>query len=249
MSGAAWSGEVRRSLTALALAGAVLVCAGCASTPASDPRDPFENLNRATYKLNKTLDDAILKPVAQGYNTVLPQPVRTCVSNIFANIGDLPIAANNLLEGNIADAASDACRVLINTTIGLAGCIDVATKTGLSKHHKDFGITLGTWGVGPGPYLVLPFFGPSDLRDSAGLLVDLEIDPLGYLYPVWQRNTIEGVRIIDTRASLIGAGNLLQSAALDEYVFLRDGYLSRRRYQIYNGNPPDEENEDKVQNQ
>jgi phospholipid-binding lipoprotein MlaA len=218
---------------------------GCATTHgAADPRDPLESVNRATYQLNDTLDKYALKPVAQGYNAVLPQGVRNCVSNVFGNIADLSTAANNLLEGNGADAVSDACRVAINSTVGVLGCFDVAAGMGFEKHRKDFGITLGVWGVPPGPYIVLPFFGPSDARDTVGLVGDLYSDPVGYVYPVWQRNTAEGVRIIELRASFIDAGNLLQGAALDEYVFVRDGYLTRRRFQIYNGNPPDEDTDD-----
>jgi phospholipid-binding lipoprotein MlaA len=220
---------------------AALCLGGCASTSGpGDPRDPFEKVNRVTYSVNSNLDKYLLKPVAQGYNFILPQPVRTCVNNVFGNIGDLSTMANNFLEGNFSDAGSDACRIAINSTVGLLGCIDVASSHGFTKHRKDFGITLGVWGVSPGPYVVLPFFGPSDVRDSVGLVGDLYSDPVGYVYPVWQRNTAEGIRIIDTRASLISAGNLLSGAALDEYVFVRDGYLTRRRYLIYNGNPPDD---------
>lgn len=223
----------------LALVLAVLAfLGGCAAT-APDPRDPLEGLNRATYKLNDALDKAVLKPVAKGYNYILPQPVRNCVGNVFGNIGDLYTGVNNLLEGNPRDAGSDVCRVAVNTTVGILGCFDPASGWGFTKHKKDFGITLGVWGVQPGAYIVLPLFGPSDIRDSAGLVADLFADPVGYLYPVWQRNTLEVVRTIDTRASLLGASNLLQGAALDEYVFVRDGWFTRRRSQIYNGNPPD----------
>jgi phospholipid-binding lipoprotein MlaA len=221
------------------LLGAVALLSGCAAT-SPDPRDPLEGINRGTYKFNDALDKAVLKPVAQGYNAVLPQPVRNCVGNIFGNLGDLYTGVNNLIEGYPHDAGSDVCRVAVNTTVGVLGCFDVASGMGFTKHKKDFGITLGVWGVSPGPYIVLPLFGPSDVRDTGGLVVDLYADPVGYLYPVWQRNTLEGIRLIDTRASLLGAGNLLQGAALDEYVFVRDGWFTRRRSQIYNGNPPDD---------
>lgn len=216
-----------------------LFLSGCAVT-SPDPRDPLESINRATYKFNDALDKAVLKPVAQGYTAVLPQPVRTCVSNVFGNIGDLYTGVNNLLEGAPADAASDVCRVAVNTTVGVLGCFDVASGMGLTKHKKDFGLTLGVWGVAPGYYVVLPLFGPSDVRDGLALIPDTLADPLGYVYPVWQRNTFEVVRLVNTRASLLGAGNLLQGAALDEYVFVRDGWFTRRRSQVYNGNPPDD---------
>jgi len=217
----------------------IALLAGCATNTTHDTRDPLEGINRTTYELNKKIDQTVLKPVAKAYNAVLPQPVRNCVGNVFGNISDLYTGANNLLEGRVHDAGSDVCRVAVNTTAGVLGCFDVASGMGFEKHQKDFGITLGVWGVQPGIYIVLPFFGPSDVRDSAGFVVDLYADPVGYVYPVWQRNTAEGVRIIDTRASLLGASNLLQGAALDEYVFVRDGWFSRRLSQIYNGNPPD----------
>lgn len=220
-----------------------VVLAGCAAT-APDPRDPFEGVNRATYKFNDTLDKIVLKPVAQGYTAVVPLPVRNCVGNVFGNIGDLYNGANSLLEGYVRDAGSDVCRVAVNTTVGVLGCFDVASGFGLTKHNRDFGITLGVWGLQPGAYVVLPLFGPSDVRDALGTVVDHYADPLGYVYPVWERNTAEVVRLVDTRASLLGAGNLLQGAALDEYVFVRDGWFTRRRSQVYNGNPPDEPYQD-----
>jgi phospholipid-binding lipoprotein MlaA len=214
--------------------------AGCATPGPADPRDPLESVNRATFEFNDDLDRAVLAPVARGYTYVIPEPVRDCVGNVFGNMSDAWTAVNNLLEGNPHDGGSDICRVAVNTTVGLGGCFDVASGMGLDKHKKDFGLTLGVWGFAPGPYIVLPLFGPSDLRDSAGLVVDFETDPVGYLYPTWQRNIIEGVRVIDARSQLLNAGNLLDSAALDKYVFVRDGYFTRRRSQIYNGNPPDE---------
>jgi len=230
-----------RCLALCSLSVGVLVLGGCATSKGpGDARDPFESVNRATYSFNTTLDKVAIKPVAQAYNAVVPQPVRSCVANVFGNISDAYTGVNNLLEGNGADAFSDLCRVSINTTAGVLGCFDVAAGMGYDKHRKDFGITLGVWGVAAGPYVVLPFFGPSDVRDTVGLVGDLYADPVGYLYPVWQRNTAEGVRIIELRAGFIDAGNLLQGAALDEYIFVRDGYLTRRRFQIYNGNPPDD---------
>jgi phospholipid-binding lipoprotein MlaA len=219
------------------------VLSGCATTNTADPRDPLEGLNRATFQFNDTLDKYALEPIAHGYTIVVPQPVRSCIGGVFGNFSDAWTAVNNMLEGNAHDAGSDVNRVAVNSTVGLLGCFDIASGMGLEKHHKDFGITLGTWGIGPGYYVVIPLLGPSDVRDTAGLVVDFETDPVGYLYPIWQRNTITGVRIIDTRSQLLGAGNLLEGAALDKYVFVRDGYYTRRRSQVYNGNPPDEEDD------
>lgn len=222
----------------------IALLAGCATNVTHDPRDPLESLNRTTYQMNDKIDRAVLKPVAKAYNEVLPQPVRNCVGNVFGNISDLYTGANNLLEGHIHDAGSDVCRVAINTTVGVLGCVDVASGMGFEKHKKDFGITLGVWGIQPGIYIVLPFFGPSDVRDTTGFVADLYGDPVGYVYPVWQRNIAEGVRIVDTRASLLGASNLLEGAALDEYVFVRDGWFTRRLNQVYNGNPPETDDSD-----
>lgn len=232
-----------RHVLVVSAAASALQLAGCASTNTHDPRDPLESVNRATYAFNDTLDRAVLKPVAQGYNAIVPLPARNCVGNIFGNVSDAYTGVNNLLEGRFHDAGSDVCRVAVNTTVGVLGCFDVATGMGFQKHKKDFGITLGTWGVPPGPYLVIPFFGPSDARDAVGLVGDELADPLGYIYPVRPRNIILGVRIVDTRAQLLGASNLLQGAALDEYVFVRDGWYARRRSQVYNGNPPDDEDD------
>jgi phospholipid-binding lipoprotein MlaA len=214
--------------------------AGCATGGSPDPRDPLEGVNRATFQFNDTLDKYALEPVAHGYVIAVPEPVRSCVGGFFGNLSDAWTAVNNALEGHVHDAGSDVNRVAVNSTVGILGCFDIASGLGIEKHKKDFGITLGTWGIGPGYYVVLPLFGPSDVRDTAGLVADFETDPVGYLYPIWQRNTLTGVRIVDQRSQLLGAGNLLEGAALDKYVFVRDGYFTRRRSQIYNGNPPDE---------
>jgi len=238
------SASCRLFLALALLSGALL--SGCATTGQGDPRDPLESVNRATFQFNDQLDRVVLEPVARGYTNVVPEPARDCIGNIFGNMSDAWTAVNNLLEGNPHDGGSDICRVAVNTTVGLGGCFDVASGMGLDKHKKDFGLTLGVWGVAPGPYIVLPLFGPSDLRDSAGLVVDFETDPVGYLYPVWQRNTIEVVRAIDARSQLLGASDLLSGAALDKYIFVRDGYFTRRRSQIYNGNPPDEPDDTEV---
>jgi phospholipid-binding lipoprotein MlaA len=230
-----------RAASALAKATVVLgLFSGCATSNIADPRDPLEGLNRATFQFNDTLDRYALAPVAHGYVNVVPEPIRSCIGGVFGNFSDAWTAVNNALEGNLHDAGSDVNRVAVNSTIGILGCFDPASGMGLDKHRKDFGITLGTWGVSPGYYVVLPLFGPSDLRDTVGLVVDFETDPVGYLYPVWQRNTISGVRIVDQRSQLLDASNLLEGAALDKYLFVRDGYFTRRRSQIYNGNPPDE---------
>jgi len=229
-------------LSKLALVGFALALSGCAST--SDPRDPFEPLNRGIYKFNDTLDQALLKPVAKGYNAVLPNPVRTGVNNFFANLDDALIAVNNLLQFKVERAASDVARLIANTTFGIGGLFDVATSFGLEKHNEDFGQTFGYWGIGDGPFLMLPLLGPSNVRDSVGLFAYSKLDPVLNLNHIPTRNTLSAVRSLDRRARLLDAEKVLDEAALDPYTFLRDAYIQQRRSLIYDGNPPREKYED-----
>ena len=214
------------------------VLGGCATT--HDPRDPLEPINRGIYKFNDGVDTVLLKPAAEIYQGVVPPVARTGVSNVFANINDVVVALNNLLQGKFSEALSDVGRVLINTTAGLFGIFDVATPAGLEKHDEDFGQTLGYWGVGDGPYLVLPILGPRTTRDTGGLVVDFLTDPVSYIDPSRDRNQVMGLRLVSRRAELLGASQLLSVAALDEYEFVRDAYLQRRRNLIHDGNPPRE---------
>ena len=197
--------------------------------------DPFEPVNRVVYTVNDKVDRAVFKPLAQGYEYIVPNPVRSCVANVFGNISDLPISLNNFLQGKIRDGGSDICRVGVNTTVGILGCFDVASKWGFDKHNEDFGQTLGVWGVPSGPYLVLPLFGPSTVRDGSALLVDSYIDPTRYINDIPVRNISYGVRLIDKRAQALDTTNFIDNAALDPYVFVRDAYLSRRLSQIRDG--------------
>ncbi|WP_354683381.1 VacJ family lipoprotein [Cupriavidus necator] len=223
----------------LAAAFAVTVFAGCATGPNANPRDPLEPFNREVAKINEDFDKGILRPVAELYADYMPTPVQRAVENFFSNISDVYSAANNLLQGKPTRAAEDSMRVAMNTVLGIGGLIDIATPAGLPKYKEDFGQTLGVWGVPTGPYLVLPLFGPSTVRDTGGMLVDRQFDPTAYLYPVSLRNSLTGVRVVAGRAQLLGASNLLEQAALDKYSFLRDSYLQRRQYLVYDGNPPD----------
>ena len=229
-----------RKGAAIALMAAVL--AGCAST--GNPKDPLEGFNRAVFALNEGIDKAALKPVARGYEAVLPQPVRQGIGNFFANIGDVFIAANDALQGKIPEAINDIGRVLVNSTVGILGFRDVATELGVEKHDEDFGQTLGAWGVGEGAYIVLPFFGPRTLRDTFGLAVDLNVDPVANMYPVDQRNPLIVTRVIDNRAQLFAAEKILDEAALDRYSYVRNAYLQRRRYQVFDGNAPRQREDD-----
>lgn len=219
----------------------LLVLGGCATVSGPrDPRDPFESFNRGVYAFNSDFDKKVAKPVAEGYQKTVPQVARTGISNFFSNLGDVIVLFNDLLQLKGRQAASDLSRLTWNTTAGLFGLIDVATPMGLPKHDEDFGQTLGYWGVGSGPYLVLPFFGPSDLRDGTGDLIDYtQVDPTGLIKPYHPtRLAVEGIDAVNTRANLLRASNLLDQAALDPYIFLREAYLQRRQNLVYDGNPP-----------
>jgi phospholipid-binding lipoprotein MlaA len=211
-----------------------LLLSGCATT-ANNPVDPYEGFNRAVFTFNDNADKYVLKPIATGYKTVTPSFVQTGIGNFFANLGDLWTAANNFMQGKGNDGMSDVSRVAVNSTFGILGLIDVASMSGLPKHNEDFGQTLGTWGVGPGPYLMLPLLGPSTVRDTAGLPLDFFGDPLHYKEPIYIRNIADGLRIVDKRAALLDASNLLEDAALDRYEFIRDGYLQQRQNKIDDG--------------
>lgn len=220
----------------------VALLSGCAST--GNPRDPLEPINRGIYHFNDGVDNLLFKPAAEVYRGVLPQFARTGVSNFFANINDVIIALNNLLQGKFLNAVSDVGRIAVNTTAGLLGVIDVATEIGLEKHNEDFGQTLGYWGLGDGPYLVLPFLGPSSLRDAFGTFVDFKTDPITYVDPSRDRNILWGTRFVNRRSELLETSKILETAALDPYEFLRDAYLQRRRTLVYDGAPPPERDED-----
>jgi phospholipid-binding lipoprotein MlaA len=232
-------------LRALTLCGllSLLALSGCAAT-SNNPRDPLESVNRAVYHFNDGVDNLIVKPVAIVYKGVVPQIARTGVSNFFSNINDVIVALNNLLQGKFTHAVSDVGRIVVNTTAGLLGVIDVATEIGLEKHNEDFGQTLGWWGLGDGPYLVLPFIGPSSFRDGVGWLADFYSDPVTYVDPSRDRNILWGTRLVSRRTELLDAEEIVKTAALDPYEFIRDAYLQRRRSLVYDGNPPPDKDQD-----
>jgi phospholipid-binding lipoprotein MlaA len=225
----------KATLLALALSG---LLGGCATS--GNSKDPVEGFNRAMFAFNEGLDTVLIKPVAQGYDAALPMPVKTGVTNFFGNIADLFIGVNNLLQGKPDQALSDLGRVAINSTIGILGLFDVATEAGLEKHEEDFGQTFGRWGVGDGAYVVIPVFGPRTVRDTAGLVLDVAVDPVGDIGHVPTRNSLTALRLIDTRADLLPADKVIDEAALDKYAYVRDGYLQRRRNLVHDGNPPRE---------
>jgi phospholipid-binding lipoprotein MlaA len=238
--------KLRQNLIPQAILLAVaLLSSGCASMNGSaDPHDPFEGYNRAIYQFNQDFDKAFGKPISKAYKKVVPAPVNKGITNFFSNLYDFTVLANSLLQLKFGQAAQDSMRIFFNSTFGILGFFDVATYMELPRHREDFGQTLGYWGVPPGPYFVLPFLGPSTIRDSAGIAVDWTFfDPI-FNQSVTVRNSLLVVNFIDTRADLLGATRLLQMAALDPYVFTREAYLQRRRYLVYDGNPPPEEYED-----
>lgn len=222
------------------LLGMALGLGGCASGVDRDPRDPLEGYNRAMYSFNESVDKAVLKPLARGYNFITPSPVNKGVTNFFNNLADVRSAINNLLQFKIGRAFSDVGRVAVNSTIGILGLIDVASNLDLPRYNEDFGQTLGVWGIDSGPYIVLPFFGPSSTRDGVGVVVDWFTDPVTYIEDDVVRWGLRGLNVVDTRADLLNASRVLDQAALDPYAFVRDAYLQRRQDQVYDGNPPPE---------
>ncbi len=217
----------------------LLLLAGCATvSEPRDERDPLEGFNRTMYRFNDAFDRAIAKPVAEGYQKVVPRPVNRGISNFFSNLGDVVVLLNDVFQLKGQQAASDLGRIAFNSTVGLGGIFDVASHMDMPKHNEDFGQTLGYWGVGPGPYLVLPFLGPSTIRDGIGRLPDAEVYPVYRVDHDRTRWSLIAIEAVDTRAGLLRAGRVLEEAALDPYTFLRDAYLQKRRYEIHDGNPP-----------
>jgi phospholipid-binding lipoprotein MlaA len=245
---------LRLALSALALA----VISGCASVPAggttntsgpglttpaaaavaSTPGDPWENWNRKVYAFNDAIDTAVLKPVAETYQKVVPSLVRTGISNVLGNIRDVWSTANQFLQGKLQYGLEMGMRVLTNSVFGIGGLLDPATEMGLVRRQEDFGQTLGRWGVGPGPYVVLPLLGPSTVRDTAGFVVDRQVSPASLAPTAGGSYSITAIELVDTRTRLLSAGKLLDQVALDRYSFLRDAYLASRLDAIYDGAPP-----------
>lgn len=224
-----------------------------AATPAAKPlppskKDPFESWNRKVFSFNEAIDTAVLKPVAQAYKDVVPEYVRGLIENAFGNIADAWSTVNHLLQGKFESSLQMGFRVATNSVLGFGGLLDIGSEIGLEKQPEDFGQTLGHWGMPSGPYVVLPVLGPSTVRDTAALPVDMQASPTALIDDTRAKLlTVTLVQIVSTRASLLGATRVLDDVALDKYSFLRDAYLARRQNQVYDGNPPaspDEEEDD-----
>jgi phospholipid-binding lipoprotein MlaA len=232
---------IRVSMASLAL----LCLFGCASQSAlkRDPRDPWEPMNRATYKFNDKLDRAVLKPVARTYRKVTPHFVQTGVTNFFDNLGYPVVMVNDLLQAQFKPLANDTGRLVLNTTLGLGGLFDPASAAGLDKNERDFGPTLGKWGARPGPYLVIPFLGPSDIRDAIGAVGDEFSNPRHYINNNYVDYGLAGIHLIDRRAHFLDAERALEGA-YDPYAFIRNAYLQRRQFLVTGGQSPSEEEQE-----
>lgn len=237
--GSGITGGHRMRWASVCLTFLLVLLTGCATGPNANPKDPLEPFNRGVTRFNDVVDDAVLKPVATGYVNVTPELVRKGVSNFFNNLGDVWSFVNNVLQLKGEAAGDSLARVITNTMLGLGGLLDFATPLNIERHREDFGQTLGYWGVPSGPYLVLPILGSSTVRDTVALPADIGIgNAVSYVNNDAVRYGLTGLRLVDTRASLLRAGNLLSEAALDKYSFQRDAYLQARRSMVYDGDPP-----------
>jgi phospholipid-binding lipoprotein MlaA len=216
-----------------------LLLAGCVTQPNAkkDPRDPFEGFNRASYKFNDALDRAVLRPAAKGYKAITPQFVETGVTNFFSNLGQPTVILNDLLQAKFKPAVNDTGRFLLNTTVGIGGLFDPASKAGLDKNDEDFGQTLGKWGAPSGPYLMVPFFGPSTVRDGFGSGVGVYTNPVHYVERNAIRYSLQGLNLIDARARRLSLDDTLNQT-FDKYGFIRNVYLQQREYQVTDGAAP-----------
>jgi phospholipid-binding lipoprotein MlaA len=225
----------------------LLALSACASDIKPNPNDPLEGWNRGAQTFNDGLDDYVMRPIAKSYDFVTPSFVDTGVTNFMNNVEDILVFGNDLLQFKLGQFGMDSGRFMINTTFGLAGAVDVATHLGLPKHAEDFDQTLGTWGIPSGPYLVIPVLGPSSPRGVVGIAGDIAANPINWVNPIAWPYSVGALRIIDKRANLLSASNILDQAAVDRYEFIRNAYLQDRNYKIHDGNLPlDEEMEQEL---
>lgn len=239
-------GKITGSLAAIA---AIALLTGCATVQSPDPRDPWESWNRSVQSFNDNVDSYVMKPVAKGYNWIMPEFADKGVTNFFSNLDDIGVFTNDLLQAKFMQSGMDSARFLVNTTAGVGGLVDVASMIDLPKHNEDFDQTLGVWGVPTGPYIVLPLFGPSSPRGVAGLVGDAAMNPVTYagfyLNPEWIGAAVSvgagALKVIDARSDLLGMEKVATEAALDRYQFFRDAYFSNRNYLVNDGNVPEDD--------
>ncbi len=242
----------RRVLSGIAALTATLLFAGCTTIQQArggpgQKLDPWENWNRKVFAFNEDLDKYVMKPVATAYANVVPQPLRRGVDNFFANAADAWSAVNNVLQGKGQPAFEDVVRFTTNSFFGIAGFFDVASEIGIPRHKEDFGQTLGVWGFGAGAYIVWPLLGPSTVRDSIGLPLDISVSPSAVINDGRTQVALTALQLINARANLLGASQVLDDIALDKYTFLRDAYLQRRRSLVFDGedrSPPGSQQQD-----
>jgi phospholipid-binding lipoprotein MlaA len=232
--------SIHRRLCIAGLAFASALLSGCATGPAANPHDPIEPFNRGVYKFNDTVDRAVVRPAATVYRDVLPSPIRTGVSNFFYNLQDAWSVVNNTLQLKPEQAGNSLMRFGVNTLFGLGGVLDIATEMRIERSTEDFGQTLGRWGVGTGPYLVLPLLGPSTVRDTLAMPIDMKGSPASHIDSVATRNSVTALNLLNLRSRLLQATDMLDQVALDPYTFTRDAFMQRRQNSVYDGNPPDE---------
>lgn len=237
---------MNKTISSVLLVSALCVChPSFGSDPLSAPAiDPFESVNRVVFSFNDRLDRFVFRPIASGYAAVVPAPVRRVAGNFFSNLGEPATAINDVLQMKLRHGAADTARFVFNSTLGVAGLFDVASMMGLEKRDEDFGQTLAYYGVGEGPYLVVPFLGPSNLRDISGTAVDSFADPIVRHDESRESNSLMAARAIDARANLLGADNVLSSISTDKYLFVREAYRQSRWNDLYDGNPPEYDFED-----
>ena len=225
------------------LVGLAIITSSCATTDSSDPRDPLETWNRGVQSFNDHLDDYVMKPVAKGYQFVTPKFVDHGVSNFFSNVDDIAVIANDLLQFKLKETGMDTGRLIVNTTVGLGGLVDVASQLDLPKHNEDLDQTLGFWGIPSGPYLVIPLVGPSTPRGVVGIAGDTMSNPINWVSPAAWPYATGALKTIDMRADRLTASKIVDEASVDRYEFIRNAYFQDRNYKIHDGNPPKSEDD------
>ncbi len=237
------STAIARACAGAALVAFGLLLGGCAAAPTRSASDPLEPMNRGLFAVHETADKFVMKPVVDVYTAVVPRLVRVGVSNVFNNIDDAFSALNDALQGKPDKLGDDLARVLLNTGFGFGGIFDVASGADIERGNEDFGQTLAVWGIGPGPYLFIPLLGPSNFRDATGLGIRIYLGPVGYIPDVPLRNSLYGVGAVDIRYQAGDALSVIETAALDRYTFIRNAYMQRRRYLIFDGKVPPEQDD------